>query len=136
MQQDPAGFAATQAAAPAAEQTGNQGAGTLIEALVAGRHPLQGSPLPPDHLCLEPQVNAALWCALAALDDIAIRQERRARLPEQVGKPWTAAEDAELVRAYDSGESLVVIAARLKRTRAGIRARLERHGRNPARGTL
>jgi hypothetical protein len=113
----------------------SQGAAAVIESLVAGRHPLLGVPLPPEHLCLEPAVNAALWCALGALDEVALRQERRARLPEKVGKPWTAAEDVELVRAFDAGEPLAVIAARLSRTRAGIRARLERHGRSAPRGT-
>jgi len=113
----------------------SQGATAVIESLVAGRHPLLGIPLPPEHLCLEPAVNAALWCALGALDEVALRQERRARLPDKVGKPWTAAEDAELVRAFDAGEPLAVIAARLSRTRAGIRARLERHGRSAPRGT-
>lgn len=95
-----------------------------------------GVPLPPEHLCLEPAVNAALWCALGALDDVALRQERRARLPDKVGKPWSAAEDAELVRAFDAGEALAMIAGRLSRTRAGVRARLERHGRHPVRGAL
>ena len=113
----------------------SQGAAAVIESLVAGRHPLLGVPLPPEHLCLEPAVNAALWCALGALDEVALRQERRARLPEKVGKPWTAAEDVELVRAFDAGEPLAVIAARLSRTRAGIRARWERHGRSAPRGT-
>jgi hypothetical protein len=112
-----------------------QGAVAVIEALVAGRNPLLGVPLPPEHLCLEPAVNAALWCALGALDDVALRQERRARLPDKVGKPWTPAEDAELVRAFDAGEALAIIAARLARTRAGVRARLERHGRSAPRGT-
>ena len=113
----------------------SQGATAVIESLVAGRHPLLGIPLPPEHLCLEPAVNAALWCALGALDEVALRQERRARLPDKVGKPWIAAEDVELVRAFDAGEPLAVIAARLSRTRAGIRARLERHGRSAPRGT-
>ena len=122
--------------AAASRQTLSQGAGAVLESLVAGRHPLHGDALPADHLCLEPAVNAALWCALAALDDVAIRQERRAQLPEQVGKPWGPAEDEDLVRAYDAGETLAVIAARLKRTRAGVRARLERHGRHPSRGAL
>ena len=113
-----------------------QGATAVIESLVAGRHPLLGVPLPPEHLCLEPAVNAALWCALGALDDVALRQERRARLPDKVGKPWSSAEDAELVRAFDAGEALAMIAGRLSRTRAGVRARLERHGRHPVRGAL
>ena len=122
--------------APAANGPVGQGAIAVIESLVAGRHPFHGVPLPPEHLCLEPAVNAALWCALGALDDVALRQERRARLPGKVGKPWTAAEDAELVQAFDAGEPLAIIAGRLSRTRAGIRARLERHGRHPTRGAL
>lgn len=111
------------------------GPAALLEALVAGRHPFTQQPLPPDHLCLEPAINAALWFALGALDDVALRQERRAQLPRKVGKPWGLAEDEELLRAFAAGEPLAVIAARLERTRAGIRARLERHGQEVPRGT-
>lgn len=111
------------------------GAAAILESLVAGHHPFSAQPLPAEHLCREPAVNAALWCALSALDAVALRQERRARLPDQVGKPWDARQDAELLRAFDGGEPLTLIAARLQRTRAGVRARLERQGRKVPRGT-
>ncbi len=120
---------------PTAPAAGH-GAIGILEALVAGRHPLLAVPLPPDHVCLEPAVNAALWCALGALDDVALRDERRARLPGKAGKPWLPEEDVELLRAYAAGEPLSVIAARLARTRAGVRTRLERHGQKPAKGAL
>ena len=120
---------------PAAPAAG-RGAIGILEALVAGRHPACGALLPAGHVCLDPAVNAALWCALGALADVALRQERRARLPGTAGQPRLPAEDEELLRAYAAGEALTVIAARLSRTRAGVRTRLERHGQQPARGAL
>ncbi len=46
-----------------------------------------------------------------------------------VGKPWSADEDKQLLAAFDSGQSLAEIATTHGRTLGGIRARLEKHGR-------
>ena len=45
------------------------------------------------------------------------------------GKPWTATEDDELLRQFDSGLAVEALAAAHERTRAGIEARLVKHGR-------
>lgn len=67
--------------------------------------------------------------ALVALQERQRLRERRDRLPANVGKPWTAEQDAALLTAFDAGLPLENIAAQLQRTRIGIRTRLERHGR-------
>jgi hypothetical protein len=67
--------------------------------------------------------------AMAALQERERQRERRGRLPANVGKPWTAEQDAALLAAFDAGLPLDTIAAQLQRTRVGVRTRLERHGR-------
>jgi hypothetical protein len=67
--------------------------------------------------------------AVAALHERERQRERRGRLPANVGKPWTAEQDAALLTAFDAGLPLDTIASQLQRTRVGIRTRLERHGR-------
>ena len=67
--------------------------------------------------------------ALHALHERQRLRERRERLPSNVGKPWTAEQDAALLTAFDAGLPLEAIAAQLQRTRVGVRTRLERHGR-------
>jgi hypothetical protein len=67
--------------------------------------------------------------AVAALQERERQRERRGRLPANVGKPWTAEQDAALLTAFDAGLPLDTIAAQLQRTRVGVRTRLERHGR-------
>ncbi len=49
-------------------------------------------------------------------------------LHENQGKPWAVEEDAYLRNAYHSGTDVKEMSAELKRTRAGIRARLEKLG--------
>jgi hypothetical protein len=77
------------------------------------------------------EVVAACARALSALRVQRHRAERRARLPPNVGKPWSAAHDALLLAGFDAGLTPDELAARVGRTRAGIRSRLVRHGRLP-----
>jgi hypothetical protein len=83
------------------------------------------APVPPTPEELLPAVREAL----AALREQQRSRHRRDRLPVNVGKPWTADQDAALLASFDAGLGLEAIAAQLQRTRTGIRARLERHGR-------
>ncbi len=72
----------------------------------------------------------ALFLAVDALEQrtrLAVR--RQGTLPRNAGKPWTAAEDDELLRQFDSGLAVEALAAAHERTRAGIEARLVKHGR-------
>ena len=45
------------------------------------------------------------------------------------GKPWSEEDDARLLKLYDSGATLKVLSAELRRTRGAIKARLAGHGR-------
>ena len=49
-------------------------------------------------------------------------------LHENQGKPWTPEEDDYLRQAFQSGAEVKDMAAELKRTRDGIRARIEKLG--------
>ena len=63
------------------------------------------------------------------LDNLdAIMTINAAPLHENQGKPWAAEEDAYLRNAYHSGIDVKEMSVELKRTRAGIRARLEKLG--------
>jgi hypothetical protein len=57
------------------------------------------------------------------------RPENGADKPANAGKPWAPPEDAALLSAFDSGSTLEMLAQQHGRTSAGIRARLEKHGR-------
>ena len=72
----------------------------------------------------------ALFMAVDALEQrtrLAVR--RQSTLPRNAGKPWTATEDDELLRQFDAGLAVEALAAAHERTRAGIEARLVKHGR-------
>jgi hypothetical protein len=72
----------------------------------------------------------ALFLAAEALESRArLAARRQAALPRNAGKPWSAAEDEQLLQAYDAGSAIEAIATLHERTRAGIEARLVRHGR-------
>ena len=49
-------------------------------------------------------------------------------LHENQGKPWEPEEDAYLRQAVQAGEDVKDMSAELKRTRAAVRARLEKLG--------
>jgi hypothetical protein len=72
----------------------------------------------------------ALFLAAEALESRArLAARRQAALPRNAGKPWSAAEDEQLLQAYDAGSAIEAIATLHERTRAGIEARLVKHGR-------
>jgi hypothetical protein len=72
----------------------------------------------------------ALFLAVDALEQrTRLAARRQSNLPRNAGKPWTAAEDDELLRQFESGLAIEALAAAHERTRAGIEARLVKHGR-------
>jgi hypothetical protein len=102
----------------------------VLEALLGANAvaPSGDAPVAPSGIARADLVEA-LHEALCALHERDRARERRDRLPANVGKPWTAEHDAALLAAFDAGTPLDEIAARLQRTRVGVRTRLERHGR-------
>jgi hypothetical protein len=102
------------------------GARQILEALVQGLDPVSGAELPQGTVVQRPEVMRALLAGVAALDADLRRSRRRAQLPENVGRPWKAEEEARLAAAFRAGEPLAEMAARHCRTVAAIEARLER----------
>lgn len=111
-----------------------EGAGEPLDVLAAllaaqsGGEPAAG-PLALPVGCERATVLASLHAAVRALQEQRRQHERRRQLPANVGKPWTAEQDAALLAAFDAGVPLDALAAQFARTRTGIRTRLERHGR-------
>lgn len=100
----------------------------MLEALVEGRDPASGAELPAGTVVQRAEVIRALLAGIAAIDADVERARRRSQLPENVGRPWKAEEEARLAEAFRAGESLSQIAARHGRTLAAIEARLEKLG--------
>lgn len=96
----------------------------VLEALVAGKDPKTGERLPADHFANELNINAGLWVALGCVDDYALRCERRAAAVN-AGEPWCHEDDRTAVGLRADGYSIRDIAHELKRTEAGVRARLK-----------
>jgi hypothetical protein len=109
-------------------------AAQMLRTLAAGdlRPTLVASP-PQDADRLEESVldlRRALFVAVDALEQrTRLMARRQAAVPRNSGKPWTAAEDEALLAKFDAGEPLAAIASAHERTRAGIEARLVKHGR-------
>ena len=105
-----------------------QRARQILQALVQGIDPLTGEELAPGTVLQHADVLLALLAGVAALEQMAARAHRRAQLPDNVGRTWTAEEEVTLVAAFKSGDSVAEIATRHGRTLRAIEARLERLG--------
>ena len=105
-----------------------QRARQILQALVQGVHPVTGEELAPGTVLQNADVLRALLAGVAALEHTTARAQRRALLPENVGRPWSAAEEAALAAEFGSGELPAQIAVRHGRTLRAIEARLERLG--------
>lgn len=103
-------------------------AAEIVKQLIEGNDPETGKPIPPGSVIHQAPVLRALLTASVALEDGMARAARRAQLPGNVGKSWTKDEEATLVAAFKSHESLSAIATRHGRTLRSIEARLERLG--------
>ena len=99
----------------------------ILRHLAEGQDPLTGYPLSVTVL-QQAAVVRALVTAIALLEADAARARRRARLPQNVGRPWTAAEDEQLQAGFARGEAPPRLAQQHRRTLAGIESRLEKLG--------
>ena len=84
--------------------------------------------LPSDCVIHRADVMRALLTAVTALDRAEARAQRRALLPDNVGKAWTGDEDTRLAEAFKVGQSPQEIAKRHRRTLRAVEARLQRMG--------
>lgn len=105
-----------------------QRARQILQALIQGIDPLTGTELAPGTVLQEAEVLRALLAGVAALEQTAARAQRRALLPDNVGRAWTPEEEATLIAEFKAGDALADIATRHARTLRAIEARLERLG--------
>ena len=98
-------------------------AAEIIKSLAAGSSPADASTLQ------SPDVVRAMFLAAESLEARARGARRNSSLPRNAGKTWTSEEDERLLAAFDGGTRVEALAAAHERTRAGIEARLVKHGR-------
>ena len=100
----------------------------ILQALIQGVDPFDGNELPSGTVLQQADVLRALLAGVAALEADAARASRRAQLPRNIGRTWSAEENARLVAAFQRGEKLEDIASKHGRTLRAIEARLEKQG--------
>jgi hypothetical protein len=105
-----------------------QRARKILQALVEGVDPTTGVELESGTVLQRADVLRALLAGVNALDQVSARAQRRALLPDNVGRTWSADEERALVTEFQAGDSLSDIAAKHRRTLRAIEARLERLG--------
>jgi hypothetical protein len=105
-----------------------QRARKILQALVQGVDPSSGEELPAGTILQQADVLRALLAGVTALEQVSARALRRAQLPDNVGRAWTADEERMLVTAFQAGDSLADVAMKHGRTLRAIEARLERLG--------
>jgi predicted RNA-binding protein YlqC (UPF0109 family) len=105
-----------------------QRARQILQSLVQGVDPFNGDELPSGTVLQQADVLRALLAGVAAMEQNALRAERRSQLPQNIGRTWSESEQTALIDAYQSGEPLGEIASRHGRTVRAIEARLEKLG--------
>jgi hypothetical protein len=101
----------------------------ILRALAAGANPGTGEPLADLAVLQEPDVGCALQLGADALGTRTRQQRRQASLPRNAGKTWTQEEDERLLASFDGGATVDQLVVQHERTRAGVEARLVKHGR-------
>ena len=100
----------------------------ILKTLIEGREPGSLEPLPAGSVAHRADVLRALLAAVAALERVEVRTRRRAALPNNTGRTWSAEEASRLVAAFEAGETPAGSAERHSRTLRAIEARLQRMG--------
>jgi DNA-binding NarL/FixJ family response regulator len=100
----------------------------ILQLLVQGIDPVTAEELPRETVLQHAEVLRALLAGLSALEQTAARAQRRAQLPDNVGRDWTTEEESRLIAAFKKGDSRVAIAHEHGRTLRAIEARLEKLG--------
>ena len=98
-------------------------AAEILKSLAAGDTPAAAEALQ------SPDVVRAMFLAAESLEARARAARRNGQLPRNAGKTWTVEEDERLLAAFDGGTAVEALATSHERTRAGIEARLVKHGR-------
>lgn len=104
-------------------------AAAILRSLAAGNDHATGQPLAGVAPLQSPDIVRALFLAADSLETRQRNVRRQAALPRNAGKPWSAEEDQRLLAGFDAGQKLDELVVAHERTRAGIEARLVKHGR-------
>lgn len=105
-----------------------QRARQILQALIQGVDPFNGEELSHTTVLQQADVLRAMLAGVAALEQGAARAARRAQLPGNVGRPWTAEEELALIKEMEAQTALQDIAAKHARTLRAIEIRLEKVG--------
>lgn len=100
----------------------------ILQSLIQGLDPFSGAELPAGTVFQHADVLRALLAGVAAMEQDAARASRRAQLPRNIGRTWSAEEHAELIDAFQAGQTTAEIATKHGRTVRAIEARLEKLG--------
>src|SRR5687768_16562854 len=101
----------------------------VVSALANGIDPRTGEVFDCDSPYQSADVIRALYIAVRELERFDKGQRGKRTLPMNAGKPWNEEDDRLLLEWWDQGNTIERVAEMHGRTLAGIRARLERHGR-------
>ena len=101
----------------------------IVRALADGINPVTGEAYPEQSPYAEPRTLRALYSAVDLMQREVERERRRALLPANFGKPWTPAEDENLIAEFDARTPMIELARRHGRTQSSIRLRLEKLGK-------
>ena len=101
----------------------------IVRALADGVNPVTGEAYPEQSPYAEPRALRALYSAVDLMQKEVERERRRQLLPANFGKPWTQAEDENLVAEFESQLPMIELARRHARTQSSIRLRLEKLGK-------
>jgi hypothetical protein len=104
-------------------------AAEILKSLATGGDPCDGGSTPTGSPLQSPDVVRALFLAAETLEARVRLARRSTNLPRNAGKPWSAEEDARLLAGFDGGVAVEALVTAHERTRAGIEARLVKHGR-------
>jgi hypothetical protein len=99
-----------------------------LKSLVEGIDPTTGKEFEHNPVLQNANVIRALLAGVGALQEKEARETRRAMLPANVGNPWTAEQEQQLIDAFNAGDPLAEVGERMGRSLRGIEARLVKLG--------
>jgi len=105
----------------------------IVQSLADGIDPITGEVFPPESPYQHPQIIRSLYtviCAFKETDAQKTQTPLTKNTPANTGKPWSAEDDAALIKDFDMGISLRQLAAKLQRTTYAVEVRLLKLGRN------
>lgn len=101
----------------------------IVEALTDGHDPFTGEVFEQSNVLQRADTVRALTLAVEAMRSRQRTKERRRRMPDNFGKPWTEEETNRLISAFDQGVDVSTLAKNHQRTRGGIQRKLEHLGK-------